>query len=258
MYLAYFDESGDSGVENSPTSFFVLACLLIKEVDWVTALDKLVAMRSQLRKQFNLPTRQEMKAKHFRSGRGVLDVLGWSRSQRLQLFRKLLRFQSQSVPARVFAVAVRKRTAALKGWEPRQAAWTFALQRVQRFCDEMGEMAMLFPDDGHGAFIRRRIRAMRRYHSVPSFYNAAPRRMETKRIIEDPNERRSQDSYFIQMVDWAAYAAHRSRYVDPVRSVPDDLWDELDAILVHDVNKLKGGPPGIVYYPSDEGRLSAP
>jgi hypothetical protein len=35
MYLAYFDESGDSGLVGSPTKFFVLSCVLVHQDDWL-------------------------------------------------------------------------------------------------------------------------------------------------------------------------------------------------------------------------------
>lgn len=71
----------------------------------------------------------------------------------------------------------------------------------------------------------------------------------TERILEDPNQRKSKESYFIQLADWNALAAHRSSYIDPRLTMPDDLWDILDPVLLHEVNRVTGGPPGIVKYP---------
>src|SRR5437764_2611291 len=61
MFLAYFDESGDAGVVNSPTQFFVLACILVPETDWLAYLDKLVALRRRLRQRYSVKTRPELK-----------------------------------------------------------------------------------------------------------------------------------------------------------------------------------------------------
>lgn len=108
---------------------------------------------------------------------------------------------------------------------------------------------MIFPDQGHGFFIRRRLRHMRRYHNVPRHWGGGTIAFPIHRIVEDPNERESQDSYFIQLADWNAYAAFHSQYVSPIRSVPADLWDELGNLFVKEVNAVRGGPPGIVLYP---------
>ena len=90
---------------------------------------------------------------------------------------------------------------------------------------------------------------MRRYHNVPRHWGGGTIAFPIHRIVEDPNERESQDSYFIQLADWNAYAAFHSQYVSPIRSVPADLWDELGNLFVKEVNTVRGGPPGIVLYP---------
>jgi hypothetical protein len=248
MYLAYLDESGDAGVHNSPTQFFVLSCVLVHESSWLQTLDAVVSLRRDLRVVHNIPTRPELKGRHFRKGRGPLARLGWSLNDRMQLLRELLQAIGANVPVRVFAVAINKQPADALGWNPWTAAWTFALQRINRFCENR-EWAMIFPDEGHGHLIRRNLRRMRRHHMVSSFWGPGTTPIPLQRIVEDPNDRGSHDSYFIQLADWCAYVAHRSGHVQQTRRVPPDLWDELGATLLLEVNALRGGPPGIVLYP---------
>ncbi len=248
MYMAYFDESGDSGLDRSPTTFFILACVLVHETSWLEALDSLIELRRDLRRRHGIPTRPEIKGKHFKNGRGIFNSLGWSRQQRMSLYHRVMQYQAQDLPIRVFAVAVEKRAAKLRGWESRHAAWTFALQRVNRFCVR-DERAIIFPDEGHTYFIRRLMRKMRRFHVIRAHWGPGTMRFPIVRVLEDPNERSSADSYFVQLADWNAYAAHRSQHVDPMPGVPGDLWDELDATLLLEVNRVRGGPPAIVRYP---------
>lgn len=249
MYAAYFDESGDSGIVGSPTKFFVLACVLVHETTWLEALDDLIELRRELSRNHGIPTRPEMKGKHFKNARGVFQSLGWSLEQRMDLYRTLLRYEGEHLPIKVFAVAVHKRGARSKGWESRQAAWTFALQRINRFCREQEERVMVFPDEGHTYFIRRLMRKMRRFHVIRTHWGEATIKAPIARVLEDPNERSSVDSYFVQLADWNAYAAHRSRHVDSMPKVPGDLWDELGPALLLEVTKVRGGPPAIVLYP---------
>ena len=248
MYLAYLDESGDAGLRNSPTRYFVLSCVLVNEAHWLNTLDLLVELRRSLRRQYNIPTRPELKAKHLKTGRGPLGQCQLSLASRIRLYRDLLQYEGQGLNIKAFSIAIEKQRARNLGWEPRYAAWTFAIQRINRFCGT-SDSAMIFPDEGHGHFIRLRLRHMRRHHVVPAHFGPGNIPFPTQRLIEDPNERKSQDSYFIQLADWNAYAAHRSTYVDPIRRIPDDLWDELDQVLLLQVNALRGGPPGIVKYP---------
>ena len=82
MYLAYLDESGDTGLYNSPTTHFVLACVLVHESKWFDTLDLLVTLRRNLRSTYGIPTRPEIKASDFRRAGGPLRDLRWSRQRR--------------------------------------------------------------------------------------------------------------------------------------------------------------------------------
>lgn len=246
MYLAYLDESGDSGLKNSPTEYFILSCILVNEEDWLRTLDLLVKLRRSLKNKYNISTRRELKAKYLKNGRGCLQNLHISFSDRMNIYRELMKYQEDHLPIKIFSVALKKAYIAKKGWEPRFAAWTITLERINKFCKVKGQQAIIIPDEGHGYFIRLRIRHMRRFHSVPSRYNFQKLKFNIERIIEDPNPRKSHDSYFIQLADWNAFATHRSKHIDPKSKIPGSLWDELDSVLIREVNKLKGGPPGIV------------
>ena len=248
MYLAYIDESGDMGLINSPTTYFVLSCVLIHESRWLDTLDSLVSLRRQVSSIYSIPTQVEIKATDLIHGKGLLRSFGLTKNKRLDLYKSFIKFQDDNIDSHVFAIAIHKANASVKGWNPRTAAWTFLIQRLNKFCGD-SERVMLFPDEGHSYFIRRLLREMRRYHYVPAHFGGSPIYFPTTRIIEDPNSRKSHESYFIQLADWNAYIAHRSKYIDPNNNVPNDLWDKLGSVLLHDVNKVTGGPPAIVKYP---------
>jgi hypothetical protein len=249
MYFAYFDESGDSGVgPKSPTRFFVLACILMHATEWAASLDELIKLRRDLRRSYGLPVRPEIKALDFVKGRGGMSGSGLDRPARLRLYEECLSRVSQIPAFSVFAVAVDKVPADKAGWEPRAAAWTFALQRVDRFCLERSELATIYPDEGHTQLIRPLLRRLRRFQKVRGAYGGK-RNIRIERVVEDPNERQSQLSYFVQAADWAAYAAHRSDYVDPKGIISGGVWDLLAPAHLTAVNKVRGGPPAIVRYP---------
>lgn len=248
-HLAYFDESGDSGLVNSPTQYFVLACVLVPEAEWLTSLDTLVKLRSGLREHYRIKTRPEMKSTDIRRGRGPLLGLNFSLDRRMRLFRGLMIYQARNLSSlRTFAIAIHKENCAAKGRSPRETAWQFALQRVDRFCRASDSRALLFPDEGHGLFIKRLTRRFRRFQKIPGAFGGKLN-IPLLRVLEDPNDRQSHDSYFIQLADWNAYAAHRSAYVAPLASVPGDIWDALGGCRLLDVNAVRGGPPGIVHWP---------
>jgi hypothetical protein len=226
-----------------------LACILVPETDWLAYLDKLIALRTRLRQHHNVKTRPELKSTDIRRGRGPLLGLSWSPQRRMRLFRALMIYQAREMPnLRTFAIAIHKANCALKQRDPREAAWTFALQRVDRFCRPADARAILFPDEGHGLFIKRLTRRHRRFQNILGAFGGNLS-IPLHRILEDPNDRQSHDSYFIQMADWNAYAAHRSPHVAPSEGVKDNLWDALGGNRLLDVNAVRGGPPGIVLWP---------
>jgi hypothetical protein len=249
MYLAYFDESGDTGlVGTSPSVFYVIACVLVRDAQWNDALNLLVRIRRRMKTKFGIPTIPEIKATDFRKGQGPLVHLGWSVQQRSQLFCQLLAWEHR-LNLQTFAIAIDKRTLHA-GRNPREVAWQYTLQRVDSFCRHNGEMAMLFPDAGHGFFIRKMVRRLRRFQLVAGRFGGTLN-IRAERIIEDPNDRHSQDSYFIQLADWNAYAAHRSHYLDPRLAEFAHAWDQLQHCHLLAVNRLRlhlNPPPAIVRY----------
>jgi hypothetical protein len=97
------------------------------------------------------------------------------------------------------------------------------------------------------------MRKMRRFEHVPRRWGTGTLSVPVQRLVEDPNDRESRDSYFVQIADLCAFAAHRSRYVDPLDAVDSGLWDLLGDRRLLKVNSVSGGPPGIKYYPWDSG-----
>jgi hypothetical protein len=68
-------------------------------------------------------------------------------------------------------------------------------------------------------------------------------------FVDDPIQRRSHESYFVQLADLSAYAAFRNVFPPPVRAVqivPQNMWLELGPAAFPEVNKFSGGTPGIV------------
>lgn len=232
--------------------WFVLNCVFVHEADWLDTLNSLVELRRHLRDTYHILPREELKGSHFRNGKGAFDGLNIGRRDRMDIYREIMNYQS-SLPIKTFAVAINKEPAAKRGWDIRHCAWTFALQRLDRNARQEADWCSVYPDEGHGFFIRQRIRSMRRYNHIPSHYGPGSIRMPTERILEDPNDRRSQDSYFVQLADLNAFAAHRSAHIHPRSKMDRDVWDALQTAFGDarhlKVNSLKGGPPGIVVYP---------
>jgi len=74
MYLMYVDESGDTGIQNSPTRYFVLSGIVLHELRWRPILESLVNLRKELRDVKGLKLREEIHSRDFISSPGELII----------------------------------------------------------------------------------------------------------------------------------------------------------------------------------------
>jgi hypothetical protein len=257
MYFAYFDESGDNGRidQGSPTRTFTLACVLVHDKKWLSALDKTAAWRRSLKAEFGIPVTAELKSNwliHNKSDQIRNAKLSFER--RIDVFRSAMRFLRDAAPIfRVFGVLIVKYRIQLAHVDPRDKAWEWALQRLERFGRENGENIHVIPDEGHGQFIRKKIRKMRRFNRVKSAFGQGTLNRLIDNIVEDPSDRRSQESFFIQLADLAAYSAFRRCVAG--KNFGKEIWDTLGDTRVQEVDAVRGvGPPGIVVWPAKKAQ----
>lgn len=104
MYLMYVDESGDSGLNNSPTRYFVLTGVIMHELRWNDYLARLIEFRKRMRNSFGLLLREEVHAAKMINNPG--DLVRIKRNDRLSIIREglnnwllLVMFQAFSVIA---------------------------------------------------------------------------------------------------------------------------------------------------------------
>lgn len=259
VYLAYTDESGDSGYVNSPTKFFVINCVLIHETAWQGILNSIIDVRRELKDRYGIPVRNELKAAHFVYKRGPFQELDIRRSERIGIYSSLLDFEA-NLDMKTFSIAVAKdRIKAQETVDPRAFAWQVLMQRLDTFCRKQASDCMdrviLLPDEGHGTLVRRLMRKARRFQNIKGSYGGVLD-IKARFLIEDPLEKKSDESYFIQLADWNAYAAHHYKDIGPNKKAPNNLWDRLNDVLLLDVNAVAGGPPGIVLWPRSKGKSS--
>ena len=248
MFFAYFDESGDTGFDSSPTGTFALNALLVDDRRWLSALDQTVAFRRFLRDQFRIPTRAELKASWLVHNKGDIRPCGLTYQARMAAYAAAMRFQRKCGVFRTFTILIDKSRITKRPSDVREIAWRYAIQRLERFGSANRENLHVIPDEGHGDFIVKKIRAMRRFSHVPSAYGTEALKRDATNIVEDASERNSRESYFVQLADLNAYAAFRKVFPGP--NFGAEIWDELGESRVMEVNTINGGPPGIVLWPT--------
>jgi hypothetical protein len=212
MYFAYFDESGDNGYEKSPTRTFSLSCLLVHDKNWMQAFDQTIAFRRYIKDQFRIGMRAEIKASWLIHNKGDIRPAGLTFPARLQVFKAALRFQRKCKLFTIFSILIDKDKVREKdNYDPRDMAWEYAIQRLERFGSANKENIHVVPDDGHKDFIRKKVRLMRRFSPVPSALGTGSLSRKAVNILEDPSDRTSKESYLVQLCDLNAYATFRNR-----------------------------------------------
>jgi hypothetical protein len=251
VLFIYVDESGDAGSAGSRT--YALGAVMVEAAKWPDVFDEVIDFRRFLRMRFGIPVRAEIKANYLLRNGGPLRPLALSERARFAIYRSHLRLQSK-LGLQAFAVVIDKPDLQVRrpGLDPRDFAWEYLLQRLERYTTKNGTEVLLVHDEGDQVRVRGLARKARRAGSAGSAFGTGSLRRPARRVLDDPVPRNSQQSYFLQMADMNAYAAFRHVVPPPVRLVqivPQRMWEELGTARLVAVSQLNRGPAGIVKYP---------
>ena len=210
MYFLYVDESGDIGIDGSPTRYFCLSGLVFHELRWHDMLEAVIGLRRNLRLRYGLKLREELHAAHYLHKPG--DLRRIPKSIRLRLLRDVIDFQASLPDLSIINVVVDKQG---KGQEDDifEIAWTTLIQRFHNTIayknfpgpQNPDDKGILIVDQTDEIKLRNLSRKMRRYNPVPSMFGGSSLAVPITTLVEDAVHRNSQHSYFIQLADVNAY-----------------------------------------------------
>jgi len=254
MYLMYVDESGDCGLVNSPSRYFVLSGLVIHELRWQACLDELVDFRRQLRQKFGLRLREEFHASVFVTTPG--DYIRIKRNDRLAMVREFAGFLSKLTDANLINVVVDKQGKPAE-YDVFSSAWRSLIQRFENTISKRNfrgpanadERGLILCDHTDDKKLTLLLRQMRHYNPIPhkTSFKSGYRNLPLTYIIEDPSFRDSEHSYFIQAVDLTAYLLyqHLSPNVYIRKHAGHNYFKKLSPILC--LQASSSDPFGIVW-----------
>lgn len=229
-HIVYIDDSGDE-------SLTIFSAVAIPMESWAEAFSILKDFRKTLRRTDGIYVYKEFHAWKFVSGRGQISYRIVPKGRRCQIFRESLDLFTRLPGVMVFNAAFPK------GQKLR--AFERLMNRVNRTMEAGESHAILVCDKGDEIRFTRLLRRMRVYNPIPSstgFWadtGNATRNIPIERIIEDPFFKDSQQSFFIQMADFVAYALLRQERPIPTKSAYglDTIFCTLDPILVKAANR---------------------
>ncbi|MCL4256322.1 MAG: DUF3800 domain-containing protein, partial [Anaerolineae bacterium] len=197
MFLMYVDESGDSGLQNSPTRYFILSGLVIHELRWTEYLNQLIQFRRNLRDKFGLKMREEIHASAFITNPG--ELIRIKRYDRLAILRMFADELATMPELNAINIVVDKQNKS-QNYDVFENAWGALLQRFEN-TDERG---LIVPDATDNKKLTTLLRKMRRHNYVPYQGKGQSRNVPLQYLIEDPFFKDSANSLFTQCVDLIA------------------------------------------------------
>lgn len=211
MYLMYVDESGDCGLTNSPSKYFVLSAIVIHELRWRTVIKSLAEFKRELKKLKGIKIREEIHCHELISNPGKLARI--KRHERLDIIKRSINWIGAQTDINVMSVVVNKEG---KQSDVFEMGWNTLLMRFENTInyknfnggrqDKSDDVGMVIADNTDVHKLRLLQRKMRHINFTPSKFGTTDRDLRIKFIIEDPVFRDSQDSLLHQMTDVLAYS----------------------------------------------------
>ena len=211
MYFLYVDESGDIGLANSPTRYFILSGLVVHELEWHRTLEEIITFRQSLRASYGLKLREEIHAAHFLHSPGALARI--RKDRRLRLLRDVLDFQAGLANVSMINIVVDKANKSAP-YDVFDVAWMALIQRFENTISYRNfpgprnakDYGILVVDRTDEPKLRVLARRLRRYNPVPNMGGGGYRQLPIQTLVEDPVHRDSLHSYFIQLADVNSYS----------------------------------------------------
>ncbi|MFQ5794383.1 MAG: DUF3800 domain-containing protein [Candidatus Bipolaricaulia bacterium] len=237
MHLIYIDDSRDE-------QLCVFSALAIAADQWLDAFRQVRQFRHDLRESDGIYVYKELHAWKFVSGRGQIADRTVTKGRRCQIFKEALQRVADLPGTRLFnAVFSAKQD---------ERAFERLLNRINRTMVTWGSHAILICDEGKESRYTRLARKMHVYNPIPSKYGAwkdtgtEMKNIPIDRILEDPFFKKSEQSYFIQLTDFCAYALLRRERPIPskTRYGLDQAFQFLEPILVLEASSQD--PEGII------------
>jgi hypothetical protein len=237
MWFVYLDESKDNN------STFVYSALIVESEQWADAFKALKDARSRLRARRGVYMKQELHAWKFASGKGQIAHRPILKPERAEIFRRVLSYLAET---KLFRVMSSVNTNEFYAYDR-------IMNRINRTAKEENKQVILICDEGQEQEFTRRMRKMRVHNPIPSKIGRwsgreTVKNIPTSQILEDPFFKDSKDSYFIQAVDFCAYALLRMECPIPSRTIfgYDTMYEELRPMVVTAANPNDPKKLGII------------
>lgn len=210
MRIAYYDEAGDDGYPKYSSPLFALSAVYMHYLQWQPNFERVQEFRRGLKRDFGLPVKLEMHTKYFVLGKNPYRSAGLSEADRIQvmdLFADLI----GSLQMKIINVVINKPALQGNPVAVLDTALKFSVQRIENDLEPARNPEsrfMVITDPGRVGAMRGTTRRIQRINFIPSRFGMKPYRREITTLIEDPIQKDSKESYFIQLADYVSFVAY--------------------------------------------------
>lgn len=235
MHIIYFDESGDDGWPGS-SELFILTSLAINVEDYKNTFESIKEFRRDINGQLKFPTNIEFHTRELLLNKKPYTKLAFDETKRLNI---LFHFVSKlsTLPVKITNVVIDKLKIENCAYDILDCAVKYSIQRTQNTFDHTnpGEKFIIISDEGRVEKMRKTSRAIQKFNIIPNDGGLGTYRKEIHGLVEDPLPKSSDQSFFIQFCDLAAYLVNLYMKVSYHNSkLPSNLPKSVDLALLQD------------------------
>jgi len=216
MYISYYDESGDDGYPKHSSPIFVLSACYLHYLNWKETYQSLRDFRGQLKNDFGIPVKLEFHTKPFILNKNPYQQLGLSEDNRIKIIDHYCDLIG-ALKLKILNVVIVKKRIKLDTYNVMDKALTYSIQRIENDLNPRQHPEnkfMILTDPGRVGKMRNTSRRLQRINYIPSKFGPESYRREIQSLIEDPLEKESKESYFIQLCDLVAFVVYSYALLD--------------------------------------------
>ncbi len=259
MYIAYYDEAGDDGYPKYSSPLFVLSAVYLHYSNWKDIFENIRNFRKQLKRDYNIPVKIEFHTRHFALNKNPYRSLQISDDDRLSILKLFCELIS-NLDMRIINIVINKKNVVTKDYNVLDNALKYSIQRIENDLIKSSKKFMIITDQGRIGKMRMTARKIQKINFIPSKFNTKPYRKEIQSLIEDPLQKDSRESYFIQIADLISFIIYNySIYKLGINEFSNRMPKNLNEItFIELMERLKGSlnlnatksdKYGVVYYP---------
>ncbi len=203
--IAYFDESGDDGVENYSSETFILTASYMHARDWNSNYEKIKFFRQQLKSKFGIPIKEEFHAARFFTDKNPYRKYNLSQEDKKRIVN-IYAWAITNLNIKIINTVIDKKNISSKEYNVLSNALKYTIQRIENDSDWR---YIIVSDKGRISIMRKTARALKCYNPITSMYSSEFYiNTPIKNMIEDILEKDSAESYFIQISDFISFVVN--------------------------------------------------